>query len=250
MSTLIKLSILVRGAVPGDKKTETDKKGGGHQPQRWEGRVRHKPTSTSSSNRNTSNYNPETVRVVGAPKDGGQWGGGPKISRFFFLLPPPFSSRGILVVFEAPGPQMCLFSHSGCPVEAPGGLHGEWSMAQKTRQKQKKCPEEQPHWSRFSRMNHKGFGTKRFDQKRGQKWCGPNVVRKTKNMEKPIKKRNIPLSFTQNSKNRKNISEIQKIGKYTYLLPDQKKSTTKVKNHKKNLKRKKIKLKCCSKKEK
>ena len=38
-------------------------------------------------------------REVGAPK-----GGGPKISRFFFHLPPHFPSRGILVVFEAPGP--------------------------------------------------------------------------------------------------------------------------------------------------
>ena len=50
----------------------------------------------------------------GPPKGGAPKGGGPKISRFFPPLPLPFSflfslflwesSRGILVVFEAPGP--------------------------------------------------------------------------------------------------------------------------------------------------
>ena len=46
----------------------------------------------------------------GGPKGGGPKGGGPEISRFFFPSPPQNSffplwgsSRGILVVFEAPG---------------------------------------------------------------------------------------------------------------------------------------------------
>ena len=67
-------------------------------------------------------------RRVGVPKGWrtqkkwGPKGGGPKISRFLFPLPPPFSlflslwvsSRGILVVFEAPGPSNSTFGPSGC----------------------------------------------------------------------------------------------------------------------------------------
>ena len=55
---------------------------------------------------------------LGARRVGGPKGGGPKISRSFFLLP------GDLVefwwCFGRSGPQMCLFSPSVCPVK-PGG---------------------------------------------------------------------------------------------------------------------------------
>ena len=94
---------------------------------------------------------------VGGPKGGWEGrgekvGGGhkgwgePEISRFFFfLLPLPFSffflspdvfscivsslkgsSRGILVGFGRSGPQMCLFTPSGCPVKPrrPGSRGG------------------------------------------------------------------------------------------------------------------------------
>ena len=80
------------------------------------------------------------------PEESGPKGGRPKISRFAFFLPLPFSFfffslslslspgifsclffslcnsfRGILC-FGRSGPQMCLFSSSGCRVEAPDGL--------------------------------------------------------------------------------------------------------------------------------
>ena len=70
-------------------------------------------------------------RSVGAPKGGVQ-----KISRFFFLLPPPFSFffsllesfRGIGGVIESRDPQMCTFGVLGLSCEAPAapkppGLH-------------------------------------------------------------------------------------------------------------------------------
>ena len=87
-------------------------------------------------------------------------------------------------------------------------------------------------------MIRTGLGTKRFDQKGsqeavwaksgvGHKWCGPNVVRKTKKTWENKSKKKYPSSFTQN----------KKIEKKT--------STTKSKNWK-NAKRKKIKSKYCS----
>ena len=88
-----------------------------------------------------------------------------------------------------------------------GSLAGK-SMAQKTRHEQQIVPK-----TRFlvSRMVRIGLGTKRFDQKGGQKavwansgvgqkWCGPNVVRKTK---KTWKKEILKMSLSPSPKTQK-----------------------------------------------
>ena len=65
--------------------------------------------------------NPFWDLVGGSPKGGSPKGGGQKL-RFFF---PSFGLfRGILVVFEAPGPQMRTLEFSGCRVRAPAARSG------------------------------------------------------------------------------------------------------------------------------
>ena len=75
----------------------------------------------------------------GARRVGGPEGWGPKISRFF-PLPPPFRSfcvslwvffRGILVVFEASGPEMCTFGVLGLSCETPAELFAR-TVSQRT----------------------------------------------------------------------------------------------------------------------
>ena len=119
-------------------------------------------------------------------------------------------------------------------------------MAQKTRHEQQIVPKSSPIGQGFlgSRTVRKGWGTKRFDQKKkvqgglGQKWYGPKVVRKTnKNIEKTIFKKEslFPSPKTKNVKTQKR-KKTPKSNKWENSSPPRpknkkfKKSTTKSKN--------------------
>ena len=90
------------------------------------------------------------------------------------------------------------------------------------------CPEPIGQGFLGSKMVRKGLGTKRFDQKKGprgclgQKWCGPNEVRKTKKTWKNKSKKEISLSpspKTKNEKTKKKKKNIPKIKKMKNLSP-------------------------------
>ena len=146
-------------------------------------------------------------------KGGGKKVGGPNISRFFFLLPSPSSffflslspgvfsclffslwwssrvffplSGGLLVefwwCFGRSGPQMCLFSPSGCRVKAPGG------RAVRRRAVRWRAVQRRAHWpkSAWPDQNRPKLAKLKVVAKvglvmakvgRGQSWSWPKLV--------------------------------------------------------------------------
>ena len=99
----------------------------------------------------------------GAPKCGAPKGGVQKISRFFFLLPPPFSFffsllesfRGIGGVIESRDPQMCTFGVLGLSCEAPAAQNRQGFTRQPVHisgSRPSKTPQKTPRETQKSEM--------------------------------------------------------------------------------------------------